>query len=72
MSGETARRLGVSPQAVTDFIRRGDLPVAARTSAGFNLFRASDVDRLVEHRKKNPAKRGRKPIGTKGSTKTHQ
>lgn len=60
MSGETARRLGVSTQAVMDFINRGDLPVAGRTSAGYNLFRASDVERLAEQRRKHPPKRGRK------------
>ena len=70
MAGETARRLGVSTQTVMDFVRRGDLPAAGHTTAGYNLFREADVMALVKKRNANPPRRG--PKQKKGSGKTTQ
>ncbi len=54
-SADAARTLGVTPAAVRQMERRGDLKVAARTEGGIRLFRRLDVDRLTARR----AKRGR-------------
>jgi MerR family copper efflux transcriptional regulator len=42
--GQVARAAGVSAKAVRLYEARGLLPVAARNTAGYRLFEASDVD----------------------------
>lgn len=42
--------LGVTTQTVRLMIRRGDLPVAARTEGGIHLFRRAAVEGLAVQR----------------------
>jgi len=42
--GQVARAAGVSAKAVRLYEARGLLPVAARNTAGYRVFQASDVD----------------------------
>jgi hypothetical protein len=47
---DASRILGLTPQAVRLMIRRGELPVAARTVGGIQLFRRETVEHLAEER----------------------
>ncbi len=47
---DASRILGVTTQTVRLMIRRGDLPVAARTEGGIHLFRRADVEGLASQR----------------------
>jgi excisionase family DNA binding protein len=47
---DAARILGVTPQTVRLMIRRGTLPVVAKTVGGIHLFRREEVDQLAEQR----------------------
>ncbi|MDQ6834486.1 MAG: helix-turn-helix domain-containing protein [Chloroflexota bacterium] len=55
---DASRILGVTPQTVRLMIRRGSLPVAARTEGGIHLFDRTDVERLAAHRLANVRARG--------------
>lgn len=54
-TGDSARILKRSPEAVRGYVRMGKLP-AQKTQSGQRLFKASDVDQLA----KQLAKSGRK------------
>jgi len=47
---DASRVLCVTPQTVRLMIRRGNLPVAARTEGGIHLFRRTDVETLASER----------------------
>lgn len=47
---DASRILGVTTQTVRLMIRRGDLPVTARTEGGIHLFRRADVEGLAAQR----------------------
>ena len=53
-SGEAARLLGLTPDAVRAMERRGVLE-ALRTLNGRRIFRGEDVRRLVIEREKEPS-----------------
>lgn len=59
MISEVARLLGVSIWVVRELTEQGRLPAAARTSAGYKLYRRADAERLAEERRLNPPKGGR-------------
>lgn len=44
--GEAARAVGVSTKAIRVWESKGLIPVAARTTTGYRLFTATDLDRL--------------------------
>jgi hypothetical protein len=56
---EAGRLLERTAAAVRLMARRGELPLAARTEGGINLFRREDVLELV--RKRDVARRARPP-----------
>ncbi len=47
---DAAVELGVTDTAVANFVRRGELPVAAATRSGIRLFRLEDVRQLAAKR----------------------
>ncbi len=47
---DASRILLVTPQTVRLMVRRGVLPVAARTEGGIRLFQRSDVERVAAAR----------------------
>lgn len=49
--GELAHRVGLSPKTIRFYESLGLLQPASRTAAGYRLFTASDVDRLLFIRK---------------------
>ncbi|MGO8947062.1 MAG: helix-turn-helix domain-containing protein [Ktedonobacterales bacterium] len=55
---DASRLLGITPQTLRLMVRRGTLPVAARTVGGIHLFSQEDVVRLAEER----AQRVRGPV----------
>ncbi|OGQ89547.1 MAG: hypothetical protein A2289_07165 [Deltaproteobacteria bacterium RIFOXYA12_FULL_58_15] len=67
-SNAVARRLGVTRPTIAALVEKRQLAVAARTSSNVLLFREKEVDRLVEERRLNPPKRGRKPSSTAQQT----
>jgi DNA-binding transcriptional MerR regulator len=50
LTSEVARELGVTPETVRTWERRGVLP-AKRTVSGVRLFARGDVDRLIRRRR---------------------
>ncbi len=55
-TAQAAQQLGVTPETVRSFARRGLLTVAMRPPNGF-LFTARDVQRLVKQRAKDNGNR---------------
>lgn len=58
-TADAARVLGLTASAVRLMVRRGELPVAARTEGGIQLLRRPDVEALAVKRAKLRASRGR-------------
>jgi len=54
-----ARILGVVPATVRQMEKTGKLPVATRTSTGWRLFNAKDVERLRRQRARDAAQPAR-------------
>jgi DNA-binding transcriptional MerR regulator len=53
-AADAGRLVQLTPSAIRQMERRGDLKAAARTEGGIRLFRRADVERLA---KKRAAKR---------------
>jgi excisionase family DNA binding protein len=49
-SRDAAARLGVSQMTISDWARKGVLPVAGEAATGVRLFDPAAVDRLAEKR----------------------
>lgn len=49
-TADVSRILGLTPQGVRVMIRRGELPIAAKTVGGIQLFRREDVEDLAAER----------------------
>jgi excisionase family DNA binding protein len=58
-TADAARVLGLTASAVRLMVRRGELPVAARTEGGIQLLRRPDLEALAAKRAKARASRGR-------------
>jgi len=55
-SGDVARRLGVTPAAVRQWVRNGRIVPARSTTSGIHLFGTDEVERLRAERKKAGAR----------------
>lgn len=51
---DASRLLRVTPATVRLMVRRGELPVAAKTEGGIHLFRRQDVEQVAQRRAKPP------------------
>jgi predicted site-specific integrase-resolvase len=49
---DASRILGVTPQTVRLMIRRGTLPIEAKTMGGIHLMRPEEVKRLAQERQR--------------------
>ena len=56
-TADAARVLGLTASAVRLMVRRGTLPVAARTEGGIQLLRRSDVEALRAERSERVLRR---------------
>ena len=55
-ASDAARVLNLSAATVRQMIRRGTIPVAARTEGGIQLLRRADVERLAMRRARAAAR----------------
>ena len=58
-AADAARLLGLTASAVRLMLKRGQLPVAARTEGGIQLVRRVDVERLAAQRAERRVSGGR-------------
>lgn len=49
-TADASRVLVVTPATVRLMVKRGDLPVAAKTEGGIQLFRRAEVEKLAKQR----------------------
>ena len=62
-TADASRVLDVTPATVRLMVRRGDLPVAAMTDGGIQLFRRTAVEALARRRAKRQQARERQGEG---------
>ena len=70
LTSDVARMLGIGNEMVRKLVRTDKLSVAARTPAGYQLFKRSEVERLVEARRINPPRPGPKSGHPKKKTRS--